>query len=87
MGGSQLDRQALYDAVAKNNWSRAVAMISDEVVARHSVSGTPDQVRVRLEEYRAAGLDEIAVAGIDMQSTLAATLALLRPPVGPRLEA
>ena len=87
MGGSQLDRQALYNAVEENDWSRAVAMISDEVVARHSVSGTPDQVRVRLEEYRAAGLDEIVVAGIDIQSTLAATLAVLRPPAGARLEA
>ena len=87
MGGANLNRQALYDAVADNNWSRAVAMISDEVVARHSVSGTPDQVHVRLEEYRAAGLDEVVVAGIDERSSLAATLAALRPPAGTRLGA
>jgi len=85
MGGANLDRQALYDAVADNNWSRAVAMISDEVVARHSVSGTPDQVQARLEEYRAAGLDEVVVAGIDERSSLATTLAALRPPAGTRL--
>ena len=87
MGGANLDRQALYDAVADNNWSRAVAMISDEVVARHSVSGTPDQVQARLEEYRAAGLDEVVVAGIDERSSLATTLAALRPPAGTRLGA
>ncbi len=87
MGGANLNRQALYDAVADNNWSRAVAMISDEVVARHSVSGTPDQVHARLEEYRAAGLDEVVVAGIDERSSLAATLAALRPPAGTRLGA
>lgn len=87
MGGANLNRQALYDAVADNNWSRAVAMISDEVVARHSVSGTPDQVQARLEEYRAAGLDEVVVAGIDERSSLAATLAALRPPTGTRLGA
>ncbi len=87
MGGANLNRQALYDAVADNNWSRAVAMISDEVVARHSVSGTPDQVQARLEEYRAAGLDEVVVAGIDERSSLAATLAALRPPAGTRLGA
>ena len=87
MGGANLNRQALYEAVADNNWSRAVAMISDEVVARHSVSGTPDQVQARLEEYRAAGLDEVVVAGIDERSSLAATLAALRPPAGTRLGA
>jgi len=87
MGGANLNRQALYDAVADNNWSRAVAMISDEVVARHSVSGTPDQVQARLEEYRAAGLDEVVVAGIDERSSLATTLAALRPPAGTRLGA
>ena len=87
MGGANLNRQELYDAVADNNWSRAVAMISDEVVARHSVSGTPGQVQARLEEYRAAGLDEVVVAGIDERSSLAATLAALQPPAGTRMGA
>ena len=75
MGGAELDQAALYDAVAANDWDRATALVSDEVVARHSVSGTPAQVRARLQAYRRAGLDEIVVAGLRGRAMLAETLA------------
>jgi 5,10-methylenetetrahydromethanopterin reductase len=75
MGGAELDQNALYDAVAADDWDRATALISDEVVARHSVSGTPAQVRARLRDYRRAGLDEVVIAGIRGQAMLAETLA------------
>ncbi len=75
MAGSDLDQGALYDAVAKGDWNRATALVSDEVVARHSVSGTPAQVRARLREYRQAGLDEVVIAGMRGQAMLAETLA------------
>ena len=75
MGGADLDQGALYDAVAKRDWGRATALISDEVVARHSVSGTPGQVRARLRDYRQAGLDEVVIAGMRGEAMLAGTLA------------
>jgi len=75
MGGAELDQAALYDAVAANDWDRATALVSDEVVARHSVSGTPAQVRARLQAYRRAGLDEVVVAGLRGRDMLAETLA------------
>ena len=77
MGGAKLDQGALYEAVAANDWDRATALISDDVVAHHSVSGTPAQVRARLREYRQAGLDEVVIAGQRGQAMLAETLAAL----------
>jgi 5,10-methylenetetrahydromethanopterin reductase len=75
MGGARLDQAALYAAVAAGDWDRATALISDEVVANHSVSGTPAQVRARLEAYRQAGLDEVVIAGIRGEAMLGETLA------------
>ncbi|MBT5193474.1 MAG: LLM class flavin-dependent oxidoreductase [Rhodospirillaceae bacterium] len=74
MGGAKLDQTALYDAVTNDDWQRATALVSDEVVARHSVSGTPAQVRARLGEYRQAGLDEVVIAGMRGEAMLAETL-------------
>ena len=75
MGGAGLDQGALYDAIAANDWDCATALVSDEVVAHHSVSGTPAQVRVRLQDYRQAGLDEVVIAGMRGQVMLGETLA------------
>ncbi len=75
MSGAKLDQGALYDAVAANDWDRATALVSDEVVARHTVSGTPAQVRARLRDYRQAGLDEVVIAGVRGEAMLAETLA------------
>lgn len=79
MGGAGLDQGALYDAVGKGDWDRAEALVSDEVVARHTASGTPAQVRARLHDYHGAGLDEVVIAGMRgeamLTETLAATLA------------
>ena len=65
----------MYDAVANSDWDRATALVSDEVVARHSVSGTPAQVRARLRDYHRAGLDEVVIAGMRGEAMLAETLA------------
>ena len=74
MSGAELDQQALNDAIAANDWQRAGALVSDEVVARHSVSGTPAQIRPRLGEYRDAGLDEVVVTGVQGAIQLENTL-------------
>lgn len=64
MAGVSLDQEAVYAAVGRGDWDAAAALVSDEVVARHTVSGTPDQVRARIAEYRAAGLDDVVIAGV-----------------------
>lgn len=62
-GGSSLDQAALNDAVIAENWTRAEAMITDDIVRRHAASGDPEQVAARLSAYHRAGLDEIIIAG------------------------
>jgi 5,10-methylenetetrahydromethanopterin reductase len=77
MSGVGLDQGALNDAVAANNWDRATSLISDDVVARHAISGTPGQVRARLGDYHAAGLDEVVIAGVGNNAMLGETLATI----------
>jgi 5,10-methylenetetrahydromethanopterin reductase len=62
-GGSSLDQSALNEAVIAKDWSRAEALITDDIVRRHAASGRPEQMRQRFAAYQAAGLDEIVVAG------------------------
>lgn len=62
-GGSILDQAALNDAVTAEEWTRAEAMITDDIVRRHAASGNPEQVAARLKAYHGAGLDEIVIAG------------------------
>jgi 5,10-methylenetetrahydromethanopterin reductase len=62
-GGTSLDQSALNEAVMAEDWPRAEALITDDIVRRHAASGRPERVRRRFAEFRAAGLDEIVVAG------------------------
>jgi 5,10-methylenetetrahydromethanopterin reductase len=62
-GGSVLDQAALNEAVTAEDWTRAEAMITDDIVRRHAASGKPEQVAARLNAYHRAGLDEIVIAG------------------------
>ncbi len=62
-GGTVLDQTALNEAVTGEDWARAEALITDDVVRRHAASGRPEQVRERFAAYRAAGLDELVVSG------------------------
>ena len=50
----------------------------DDVVRRHAACGTPAQVRAKLEEYRAIGLDEIILGALDDAPSIAAALAAAR---------
>jgi 5,10-methylenetetrahydromethanopterin reductase len=61
--GSELDQAALSEAVLSEDWARAEALITDDIVRRHAASGRPEQVRERLQAYRAEGLDELVVSG------------------------
>jgi len=64
LGGSVLDQSALNEAVRCEDWGRAEALMTDEIVRRHAASGQPEQVRERLAAYRTAGLDEIVLSGV-----------------------
>ena len=74
LGGAPLDQQALAAAYANENWSEVDRLVSDDVVRRHAACGTPAEVRARLDEYRAIGLDEVVLGGLDDASTIASVL-------------
>jgi 5,10-methylenetetrahydromethanopterin reductase len=74
LGGASIDQQALAAAYAAENWSEVDRLVSDDVVRRHTASGTPQQVRDKLAEYRAIGLDEVVLGGLDDAASIANAL-------------
>lgn len=74
LAGSVLDQAALTEAMAAEDWPRVYSLINDDIVARHAVSGTPSQVRERLQAYAEAGLDEVVIAGAQDAQQIAALL-------------
>jgi 5,10-methylenetetrahydromethanopterin reductase len=78
LSGAPLDQAALAAAYAAENWGEVDRLVTDEVVRRHAACGTPAQIRARLEEYRATGLDEVIIGGIDDAAGIAAALAVAR---------
>jgi 5,10-methylenetetrahydromethanopterin reductase len=74
LGGARLDQQALAAAYAAEDWSAVDRLVSDDVVRRHAASGSPPEIRAKLEEYRAIGLDEIVLGGLDDAPAISATL-------------
>jgi 5,10-methylenetetrahydromethanopterin reductase len=78
LSGAKLDQAALATAYAAENWAEVDRLVSDDVVRRHAACGTPAQVKAKLEEYRAIGLDEVVIGGADDASSIAAALAAVR---------
>ena len=78
LSGAKLDQAALATAYAAENWTEVDRLVSDDVVRRHAACGTPDQVRAKLDEYRAIGLDEVVIGGMDDAPSIAAALAAVR---------
>lgn len=78
LSGASLDQTALAEAYATENWAEVDRLVSDDVVRRHAACGTPPQVKARLEEYRAIGLDEVVIGGADDAASIAAALAAAR---------
>jgi 5,10-methylenetetrahydromethanopterin reductase len=74
LGGTNLDQAALGAAYAAENWAEVDRLVTDDVVRRHTACGTAAEVREKLAEYRAIGLDEIVLGGIDDAASIAATL-------------
>ena len=65
---------SLAAAYAAENWAEVDRLVSDDVVRRHTACGTPQQVRDKLAEYRAIGLDEVVIGGMDTADTIATAL-------------
>jgi len=78
LGGTNLDQQALATAYAAENWSEVDRLVGDDVVRRHTACGTPQQVRDKLDEYRAIGVDEIVLGGLDDATSIAGALKAAR---------
>jgi len=78
LGGATLDQAALAAAYAAENWAEVDRLVSDDVVRRHTACGTPEQVKERLEHYRAFGLDEVIIGGLEDASAISAALAAAR---------
>jgi 5,10-methylenetetrahydromethanopterin reductase len=78
VSGAALDQAALAAAYAAEDWAGVDRLVSDDVVRRHAACGTPEQVRARLEDYRAIGLDEVIIGGIDSAEGISAALAAAR---------
>jgi 5,10-methylenetetrahydromethanopterin reductase len=74
LGGASLDQPALAAAYAAENWSEVDRLVSDDVVRRHAACGTAGEVRAKLDEYRAIGLDEVVLGGLDDAAAIAAVL-------------
>ena len=74
LGGARLDQQALAAAYAAENWREVDKLVSDDVVRRHAACGTAGEVRAKLDEYRAIGLDEVVLGGLDDANAIAAVL-------------
>ena len=78
LSGAPLDQSALWNAHAAEAWNEVDQLLDDDVVRRHAACGTPTQVRGKLEEYRAIGLDEIILGALDDAPSIAAALAAAR---------
>jgi 5,10-methylenetetrahydromethanopterin reductase len=78
LSGAPLDQAALGNAYAAEDWAEVDRLVSDDVVRRHAACGTPEQVRAKLDEYEAIGLDEIILGGIDDAASIGAALAAAR---------
>ena len=78
LSGAPLDQAALATAYAAENWAEVDRLVSDDVVRRHAACGTSAQVRAKLEEYRAIGLDEVVIGGLDDAASIAAALDVVR---------
>lgn len=63
MAGTALDQASLVAAYAREDWETVNRLVNDDVVKRHSASGTPSQVRAALASYESVGIDEIVASG------------------------
>jgi len=70
LAGTRLDQAALAAAYAREDWDAVNALVTDDVVMRHSASGTPEQVRAAFAAYEDVGVDEIVASGMGTPADL-----------------
>jgi len=63
LAGTTLDQAALTAAYAREDWATVNTLVNDDVLMRHSASGTPTQVKAALAAYESVGIDEIVASG------------------------
>lgn len=78
LAGSTLDQVALATAFGRQDWNHVDSLITDEILRRHCVNGTPAQARQALSAYRTAGLDEIVIYGVHKPPQVTDILASLQ---------
>src|SRR5262249_13672787 len=78
LAGTKLDQAELTRAFAEENWQRVDALMTDNILRRHTASGTPDEVKLALDRYRSAGLDEIVTYGVREAKQMSDVLAVMR---------
>lgn len=76
--GTRLDQAALGHAFGREDWDMVDALVTDDVLRRHTASGTPHEVKAMLTSYRDAGLDEIVIYGVRDSKHMADVLAIMR---------
>jgi 5,10-methylenetetrahydromethanopterin reductase len=79
LAGTKLDQRALARAFSQEHWSEVEDLVTDDVLRRHTASGTPDQFAQALTAYRQAGLDEIVTYGLRDTQQMTRVLAAMRP--------
>jgi 5,10-methylenetetrahydromethanopterin reductase len=79
LAGTKLDQAALAHAFANEDWVEVDALVTDDVLRRHTASGAPAEVSTALAAYREAGLDEIVTYGIREARQMADVLAIMHP--------
>jgi 5,10-methylenetetrahydromethanopterin reductase len=72
--GTVLDQGRLYALTQAGQWDEAMAMLPEEAVARHAAAGTPAELAAALDEYRAAGLDEVVLSNLADAAAITDTL-------------
>lgn len=75
LAGVQLDQAALRAAYESEDWDAVDRLVDADVVQAHAACGDVETVRSRLADYRAAGLDEIVLAGLTEPDEIERTLA------------
>jgi 5,10-methylenetetrahydromethanopterin reductase len=78
MAGTALDQASLVAAYAREDWETVNRLVNDDVVKRHSASGTPSQVRAAFASYESVGIDEIVASGIGDSAQLKKVLETLK---------
>jgi 5,10-methylenetetrahydromethanopterin reductase len=78
MAGTALDQASLVAAYAREDWEAVNRLVNDDVVMRHSASGTPSQVRAAFTSYESVGIDEIVASGIGDSTHLEKVLKTLK---------